>query len=651
MATENIELRIKTAVEAAESAKTLGELRSSMKELQSLSLEVGENGKGFKGLQGALAQSKDRVDDLKDSVTTLRGSGVEKLSASFNLFKDSLINADYGKAKIAFQGIGTAMKAIPIFLIIEGIRYLIENFEKLKSSGGLLGKALTAIGDVIGGLIQGLKDFSDWIGITNFAIEDKAAKTVEAAKTEQTAVTDRYDAEIKLAQAAGKSTVELEKLKQQAVIDSADIQIKAITDVVRVNGEVTEEQIKQLNELKKQRQTAELEQKAIELKAAEEEKKRLKELAKTNKEAKDRRDEENKKKVEATQKLNDQIRQIEISLIEDVEERRIKQLTFEAELKKREINNSIADEKVKTEAILEVEKQLQTNIIAVQKEGRDKRKEEDKKAQEQATKDAEELISVMLREQLAAAELNKIKNQGDLEAQLAYLEEKKNQELANTELTESEKLLILEDYSEKARQVRLTAAENEVKIGQEVTTALQGLSDLVFTIKSSNLKKGSKEEEENAKKQFKINKALALTGAILSTAQAAIKSLSQSPLAIGPVPSPIGIASLAAVVLTGAASIAKIASTQYQGGSSGSGGGASAGLPSVGSVQSVSSPSVGPSGESTLFNQSLVNQPGNSNQGNSPNGSQQSGVKVMVTETDITSTQNKVRVIENQAKF
>ncbi len=398
MATENIELRIKTAVEAAESAKTLGELRSSMKELQSLSLEVGENGKGFKGLQGALAQSKDRVDDLKDSVTTLRGSGVEKLSASFNLFKDSLINADYGKAKIAFQGIGTAMKAIPIFLIIEGIRYLIENFEKLKSSGGLLGKALTAIGDVIGGLIQGLKDFSDWIGITNFAIEDKAAKTVEAAKTEQTAVTDRYDAEIKLAQAAGKSTVELEKLKQQAVIDSADIQIKAITDVVRVNGKVTEEQIKQLNELKKQRQTAELEQKAIELKAAEEEKKRLKELAKTNKEAKDRRDEENKKKVEATQKLNDQIRQIEISLIEDVEERRIKQLTFEAELKNRAINNSIADEKVKTEAILEVVKQLQTNIIAVQKEGRDKRKEEDKKAQEQATKDAEELISVMLRE-------------------------------------------------------------------------------------------------------------------------------------------------------------------------------------------------------------------------------------------------------------
>ena len=133
---ENIELKIKTAIDAAESAKTLGELRNSMKELQSLSLEIGESGKGFKGLQNAIAQSKDKVDDLKDSVTTLRGSGVEKLNTSFNLFKDSLINADYGKAKIAFQGIGTAMKAIPIFLIIEGVRYLIENFEKLKSSGG-----------------------------------------------------------------------------------------------------------------------------------------------------------------------------------------------------------------------------------------------------------------------------------------------------------------------------------------------------------------------------------------------------------------------------------------------------------------------------------------------------------------------------------
>ena len=645
---ENIELRIKAAIDAAESAKTLGELRSSMKELQSLSLEVGESGKGFKGLQNALAQSKDKVDDLKDSVTTLRGSGVEKLSASFNLFKDSLINADYGKAKIAFQGIGTAMKAIPIFLIIEGIRYLIENFEKLKSSGGLLGKALTAIGDVVSTLIQGFKDLTDWIGITNFAIEDKAEKTIQAAKTEQDAVTSRYDAEIKLAQAAGKNTVELEKLKQQAIIDSADVQIKAITDVVRVNGEVTEEQIKQLNELKKQRQTAELEQKAIAAKAKKEEEDKLKDLAKKAEEAAERQRDLNIKRAEETQKLANQIRQIEIGLIEDVEQRRIQQLTFEAELRKQEINNSKADAEVKAAAVLEVEKQLQSNITNVQKEELDKRQKESETANAKRFADSELEVQKIMEQQVVRAELNQLQNQNDLESQLAYLEAKKNQELANTELTEADKALIKEKYRIQTEEAERASMERTFTTAQELTQGLQSLSDLYFTVKKANLQKGSKEELKAAEQQFKINKALSLVSATISGIQAVINAY-QSGAAVpvyGAILGPVYAIAAAAAV---GANIAKISSQQFQGG--GTGAGSVTAPSSSGAGSSVPTPSLGTSGQSTLFSQQLVNQPGSTTNGTTTGTPSGEPVKVMVTETDITSTQNKVKVIENQAKF
>ena len=640
---DNIELRIKTAIDAAESAKTLGELRSSMKELQSLSLEVGESGKGFKNLQNALAQSKDKVDDLKDSVTTLRGSGVEKLSASFNLFKDSLINADYGKAKIAFQGIGTAMKAIPIFLIIEGIRYLVENFDKLKSSGGLLGKALTAIGDVVSMLIQGFKDLTDWIGITNFAIEDKATKTIEAAKTEQDAVTSRYDAEIKLAQAAGKNTLELEKVKQQAIIDSADIQIKAITDVVRVNGEVTEEQIKQLGELKKQRQTAQLEQAALDAKAKKEQKDNLKGLAEDAEKAKERQRDLNIKAAEETQKLTNQIRQIEIGLIEDVEQRRIQQLTFEAELRKQEINNSKADAEIKAAAILEVEKQLQVNITAVEKEEKEKRQKEAETAKAAAEAkrfaDAEKEIQDLMTNNLARAEINKIQSENDLASQLAYLEAKKNQELANTELTEQQRQLIIAQSEEAITALKVQNFNQQLELTQQAIQATQALTDLAFGYQIKQAQGNAAKEREIKKKQFQVNKAFSVAQIILNTIMGITQAISSSPPPLSWVLAGINSA-------MGTAATIKALTTKFdEGGASGGGGGVS--IPS-GGMGSVPTPSTG-APQSTMFSQELVNRPGVGGIGTT--GVTQTQTKVMVTETDITSTQNKVKVIENQAKF
>lgn len=238
MADETDDIEIKLAIDSVGAEKSVKEIKEALKDLKS----VKAGSAMFDDAQKAAAEYKDKLEDLTDATKTLKGSGIEKLTGSMSLLKDGFINADPGKLGIAMKGLGSAMKAIPIFLIIEGIRYLVENFEKLTNSGGLLGKVFSFIGDVVGAVIQAFKDFTDWLGITNNAIEDNAELQIESAKKTQDAVTSRYDAEIRLAKAAGKETFDLEIKKQQAVINSARVQFEAIKAVAAASGEVTKEQ-------------------------------------------------------------------------------------------------------------------------------------------------------------------------------------------------------------------------------------------------------------------------------------------------------------------------------------------------------------------------------------------------------------------------
>ena len=87
--------------------------------------------------------------------------------------------------------------------------------------------AVEAFGKVIAVVVQALKDFADWIGITDFA-GDKAAEN-QTKRTEQMRADteERYDQEIAMAQAAGKETYDIEKKKEKAVRDAIDAEVIA----------------------------------------------------------------------------------------------------------------------------------------------------------------------------------------------------------------------------------------------------------------------------------------------------------------------------------------------------------------------------------------------------------------------------------------
>ena len=123
---------------------------------------------------------------------------------------------------------------------------------------------------------------------------------------------------------------------------------------------------------------------------------------------------------------------------------------------------------------------------------------------------------------------------------------------------------------EAERIATIAAIQEGFEMAQKGADATQALGDAVFAHKMANVEKGSKEEEELARKQFKFNKALQLGGAIIDAGKAITASLAQSPIAIGPVPNPAGIASLAFAATTSAANIAQIAASKFDSPGSGS---------------------------------------------------------------------------------
>jgi hypothetical protein len=190
------------------------------------------------------------MDDLKDTTKSLQGSGVEKISSGFSMLGQGFKDFDFDKIKIGFKGVGAAMSAIPIFLIIEGISYLVQNFDELSKGSGFLATILRSVSDAISWLVDG---FTDLIGVTSEssrAIEDQGEAMVKANEKSQEALqgtTSEFDRQLAVAKAAGKSTIEIEQAKQQAIIDTNFQIAKGIEAQVRAGGEFTDEMKKQLS--------------------------------------------------------------------------------------------------------------------------------------------------------------------------------------------------------------------------------------------------------------------------------------------------------------------------------------------------------------------------------------------------------------------
>jgi len=222
---------------------SIKELKAELKAAQSAAL----NGDGKAAKR--VAELKDKMDDLKDTTKSLQGSGVEKISSGFSMLGQGFKDFDFDKIKTGFKGVGAAMSAIPIFLIIEGISYLVQNWKELSEGNGLVAKSLQFLGDIFTSITDVIYEFTDAIGLTNTELDKQGdaikgfAEKSNAALNEQS---QSFDRQIAVAKASGKNTVELEKQKQQAIIDTNYLIAKQIEAFVRAGGELDAEKSKQL---------------------------------------------------------------------------------------------------------------------------------------------------------------------------------------------------------------------------------------------------------------------------------------------------------------------------------------------------------------------------------------------------------------------
>jgi len=584
-----------------------------------------------------------------------------------------------------FIAFGISLLTNPIFLLVAVIVAIVAAILLLLHKLGILQKIFDTIMIPIKAVIQAFKDLTDWLGLTSFAAEENAEKmiaanekVVESSKRRSDSLTASYDFEIKMAKLRGQETLDLELKKSRGVEKESLRRVasgtKALFAELKLGEDADKKKLedlgKQIEEEKKLIEQGQRDRKYLVAedyyKKREEAKKEAEANAKEAEDAAKKQADAAKKAAEAAKKYAldrltaaRTIKDIELGLIKDDSEReeaitREKYKRLIEDVQKSETYTK--DEKIKLKALyteqlkVELDKQTQTELDA--EKAKQKKLEDLIKQNNQAQLEAEEAYYEQYRVQIMNEQerevdavtakyfnlIDKAEKQG---LDTKKLKEQQEAELAAIDKKYSEaKIKLKDDEDKKLRDAKIKSAQDDLQIAESGVKSIQAIGDIAFAAKMKNVKKGSKEEEELAKKQFKFNKSMQLAGAIVDAGKAITASLASAPLAVGVVPNPIGIANLVATAAVSAANIAKIASTQFT--STNASGGTNA--PSINAASSTSTTGANPS-----FN--LFGQGNNMNNVTAPNDQQTTNitVKAVVSETELTNTQNKVAKINKNA--
>ena len=750
------------------------ELRAATQEAQKLGMELARMKEStdnidpnqIKALENQMsaavektAMLKDQINDTNEQIKVMTaGSPFEKMSNGLSDVGSKIMSLDFEGARESagrlaemgktinfktaissvkdlgstFLTLGKSLLANPLFLLAAVIVLIVVAVVKLLDKIGVLKVIMNALGKVfewimipINAIIEGLKMFTDWLGITNNAAEDAAQKQADSAKKIADAYEEKskgiiqgYDNEIRMLELNGESTRQVELKKAYIILNTAKARAKeaiAAYNAAKLKGELDEKELSDLRK-KADEMYRSANQAASDISYLQN--KYRKEDAdardKKLKEDQEKQDDADKKAADAAKKANEDAKKrkqerdaarlaadkliIDLTLA-NMEDGVEKELAITKEKFKRlqaenaanllitdKQRKAIADQLATQEIIentkikeadnkrkLDLEttfqadlKAIRTDMNATEKELLAIQYEDDVAALNKKLKDEQYTLEQYnaYKEQLdlnyrnkkeaidaeyAARELSaKLELEAtNYEGKLAQLENNRLIELANTELTESERLLIEKKYSDaklKLIEDEKKARQAEIKSGLDGAaqglTAIQGLSDAIFANRLSKLEKGSVEEEKAARKQFEINKKLQIAQAIVQGTQATLAAYS-SGSAIPVVGAVTGPAFAALAAVTSLANINKIKNSTFQGGTSPT-------PPGTPDVSAITSAAATPA--FNLF--------GGANQGNNASATksaesnnQNVNVVATVSVEEITSTQNKVAKVSESASL
>ena len=439
----------------------------------------------FQIIQGAAALAGDENKDLQKTLVKLNAvmaitQGLQQiqnalqkqtaLSLGLNIAAQKAYTFVVGESAGALKVFRIALAATGIGAVLLAVIALISNWDKLKQSGGLLTKTLEGIGKATGAVVQGFKDLSDALGLSDFAMKESNDRLEQNLMIGLEKMQRSHKMKLDLMKAQNKETLKTE-------LQFAQEELKQLRKLAQWDDSKTEEGKKRLENEK------ELTDKIIILK--EEIKQKEIEDAKKLVELRQKQQLEKKKALEEENKFN-----AEVGL------ERLKQ---EQEMLDKNLKSFQDTEKAKQEAALYTNQILQEQYIASMKASEDnlvkikadldainKAKqdayEEDKKAQEDRDIAIKETSIAVAQE--TADTIFTIANSNRnaaFNAEIQQLNDRKNRELSNKELTEAQKTRIELRYQREiaAVKTRQAQADKQAAIAQAIVNGALAITKIL----------------------------------------------------------------------------------------------------------------------------------------------------------------------------
>lgn len=637
-------------------AQRAGELNDQLKDANE-QVAIFSSGSKFESTSNALGLMGSQIRDLdfkgasqtaKIFASSLKSISPQEIGTQFK----GLISI-VGTMSKAFVQFGLTLLANPIFLIGAAIAGLVAIIAVILNKLGLLKPILKAIGnafgvvmDAIDAVVESIKNFLDWLGLTNFAEQEASEKAVKAQENRAKAYEDAknkrvnaIDQEIRMAQLEGKSTYKLELEKQRLIKATAYEHAKALSMKIKLmvaSGDYDAKEVTDLKaKLKEQRTlitTSSNEISYIKKKKVVDDQKTEDEAHKKSIEA---GKEANKKRIEAQKEyaknrieVARMIEDANIALMAEGEAKEIATINLKY---KRAIEDTKNNEKYLASEKAVIIKQLETQQQAEKdKIEADKKAKEEAVRQEAIKKEQETYNEFLARyeaQQTAIEDAQLTAEEREINAvrdkYFTLLEEAKKygeDTKAIEEQIGKETADIQKKYALK--KIADAQAERDAKI-QFATDINSGLSQLgnIFI--------------NDQKKLEKFQKATALVQIAIDTAKAisSLVAMSQANPLNAVTGGGAGLAQYASGIVQILTNVAKAKALISNPSASASGGGGASASPT-------SSSSVTPTVQ-------MFGQGNNANNLTSQQtGGQQIQIQAVVSETEITATQNKMKIID-----
>ena len=633
-------------------SQNIGELSDKLKDA-SEKAAVFASGSKFEQAGNALGLMKSQLASLDfegaGESAALFANRIKAINpAEFGTQIKGLVSV-VGNLGKAFLSMGMTLMANPIFLIAAAIAAIVAIVGVVLNKLGLLKPVLKAIGeffgmigDAIDWVIDKIKEFLDWLGLTNFAEQEAAEKAAEAAEKKADAWKkfsdsriDAIDQQIRMDKLDGKNTTDLELKKQYLIRQTAKERVSALQaryKAMVLSGDYDEEEIKKLKEeLAAQREVikdsineGKFIRKQDRIQREEEEKKTSETSIKNAQDEAKRRADAAKKYRDDRIAVEREIQDMILSAMPEGEEKERAQIQ---EKYKRAVEDAKKNEKyLKDERVKVIQ-------LLNEAQAQELRAIDEKKHQEE-----------LERKRQQAIELAKVESEtkADLQSQIEAIENA--QEDATLSAKDREVNAVRDKYFtliEEAKKYGLDSTAIEKQMNDEIDKINKDADEKELARKKANqalaldtVKSGlssiaslseafAGKSKESQKRAFKIQKAANIATATIDTYKSAQSAFASAGNPI------LGAVFAAIAVANGIANIKKIASTQFEGGGS--------------------SPSAGGASSSTTTAQPVTpafnfqGSGNNANNLNSGNDLSAMTIKAVVSETEVTSTQNKVK--------